>query len=234
LSVFGPPSCNTSLSKLIESRSVFCRLAGAFGLPSVAIKLPYAKDWRLKASRARFLARPLSVDMTSDMLSLRLTLNFFSTTFANKPSGTRATQHEPRRGGCVTLLSQLSTKVCHSVRPAPTKRRRTRSPRRDEAPAQALVGAAVAPGLCGGLTACAPVVDLVLRHSHLARSQLRGERHGLIGKPPVPERGVAPRTVPQGDSICVVGIATTRLTLRQGRHPDQRHKVHGGHGSSDW
>ena len=101
--------------------------------------------------------------------------------------------------------------------------------------AQTLVGAAVAPGFCGGLTARAPVVDLVFGDSDLARNQLRRARHLLIGKPLVSERErererereVAPRTIVRGDILHVVGIATTRLTLRQGRHPDQRRTLHG-------
>ena len=48
--------------------------------------------------------------------------------------------------------------------------------------------AAVAPGLCGGFTACVPVVDLVFGDSGLARNQLRRARHLLIRKPRVSER----------------------------------------------
>ena len=47
------------------------------------------------------------------------------------------------------------------------------------------------PGLCGGHTARAPIVDLVFGDSDLARNQLRRAKHLLMKKPPVPERGSA-------------------------------------------
>ena len=87
--------------------------------------------------------------------------------------------------------------------------------------------AAVAPGLCGGFTACVPVVDLVFGDSGLARNHLRRARHLFIGKPRVPEREV-------GNILFVVDITMTRLILRQGRRPDQRRTLQDGSEEFCW
>ena len=70
----------------------------------------HARAWRHKALRARLIARPLSVDKSSDKWSLRLTIIFSSATFASKHSEAPAMKHEPQRSGCVTLLSGLRTR----------------------------------------------------------------------------------------------------------------------------